>query len=206
MRTSRSGTGKTWQVRLQQAQQRGFDRLQAIAGAAGLLRELERYVARRERQGRHTDFDEMLEACLPGLALAIALLRGQDEAVESADVQQRWGEISPELSGVLRPFAATFGLEVADRLVAAFRTEVDRELARRAKERDDLVDELMEWAAKRGFPRFRCDDMDVPEGLDAWSAFCGDAALEQLRAVAQTIRLRKQAQNGRLRLAELSGE
>ncbi len=107
MRSARSGKGKTWQERLEEARQRGFDRLQAIASAAGLLRELERYVARREHQGRHTTFDEMLDATLPGLALAIALLRGQNEAVESADVQARWGEISQELAEELRPLAAT---------------------------------------------------------------------------------------------------
>lgn len=75
-------TGMRREERLRQARQRGLGRHEAIALASGLLRELERYLARRQSRRYHTDFDDLLDTLLPGLALALQLLAEEEAVLE----------------------------------------------------------------------------------------------------------------------------
>jgi hypothetical protein len=119
------------------------------------------------------------------------------------DTRERWSDLHPDMQDALRQLAATFGLPFADRVVRALEQEVERRLERLADERTSLVIELMEWAEEQHWPRFRGDAFDIKDGLDAWSSFCGDAPLEQVRIISETIRLRQRAAAGRQRLAQL---
>lgn len=193
--------------RLQQAHERGLDRKQAMAFTSRLLDELEAYLQRRQRRHLHTDFDDLLETLLPGLALALQLLGVEEASLEQIDLQARWEGLSPETQALLKPLAATFGLEYADRVAGALAKEVDRKLSALRAERTDLVIAIMEWGTERDFPRLRGDGFDVPETVDGWSEFCGNATpIESLRAVLATIHLRQQAALGRQRLAQISTE
>jgi hypothetical protein len=84
------------EARLQQARHRRLGRQEAIDLSSGLLRELERYLARRQRQRYHTDFDDVLETLLPGLALALQLLSGEGVELERAVLEERWPAVDPE--------------------------------------------------------------------------------------------------------------
>lgn len=194
--------GMSREERIQQARQAGYGRREAIALSSGLLRELEDYLVRRQGRKRHTDFDDFLDAHLPGLALALQLLADEGAEVQQVDLGERWPGVHADMVDLLGQLAATFGLLYADRVATALRKEVDRRLEFLANERTNLVLEIMEWAQAQQWPRFRGDQFDVQEGLDVWGTFCGDAPIGHLR----TIRLRQRATEGRRRLEQLSEE
>jgi hypothetical protein len=152
--------------RLTQAAEQGLDRHQAIASSSRLLRELEAYLARRRRRGYHTDFDDLFETLLPGLALSLHLLSEQEAMLETMNLQERWGHLHPATVKLLTELAATFGLEYADRIVAALTREVERGIARLREEKTELVIVIMEWGEQQGYPRFAGADFAIPEGID----------------------------------------
>jgi hypothetical protein len=151
-----------------QAREQGLDRPEAIARSSRLLRELDTYLVRRRKRRYHTDFDDLLDALLPGLALALQLLAEEAAAFEGAALEERWPDVHPDMLELLQQLAATFGLEYADRVVVALANEVERRQERLANERTDLVLFVMEWAETQQCPRFRGDGFDVQPGLDAW--------------------------------------
>jgi len=191
---------------VKQAHQQGLDRREAVARSSRLLRELDAYLVRRQKRGYHTDFDDLLDTLLPGLALALQLLIEEEAVLEGAALEERWPDVRPEMLELLQQLAATFGLEYADRVVVALGKEVERRQERLANERTDLVLFVMEWAETQLWPRFRGDGFDVHEGLDAWGTFCGDAPIGQLRTISETIHLRQRAADGRRRLEQLLPE
>src|SRR2546429_3836761 len=117
-------TPKILEERVQQAWGLGLDQQMAVALCSHLLRELESYPARRKRRGYHTDFDDFLDAHLPGLALAIKLLSGDEASLGRMEMQERWGDLHPDMVELLQSLAATFGLNYADRVVDALQKEV----------------------------------------------------------------------------------
>jgi hypothetical protein len=192
--------------RVKQAHELGLDRREAVARTSRLLRELDAYLARRQNRRYHTDFDDLLNTLMPGLALALQLLIEEEAVLEDAALEERWPDVRPEMLELLQQLAATFGLEYADRVVVVLGKEVERRQERLANERTDLVLFVMEWAETQLWPRFRGDGFDVHEGLDAWGTFCGDAPIGQLRTISETIHLRQRAADGRRRLEQLSPE
>jgi len=75
------------ETRLQQARQRRLGRQEAIDLSSGLLRELERHLACRQNRRYHTDFDDLLDTLLPGLALALQLLIEEEAVLERAALE-----------------------------------------------------------------------------------------------------------------------
>jgi hypothetical protein len=194
----------TQEERLLQAQERGLGHDEAIAFSSRLFRELDSYLQRRQRKHYHTDFDDVLDTLLPGLALLLHLFTQPALSSEQADVQERWGDVHPETVRLLKELAATFGMAYADRVVATLEREVDRKLSALHEERTNLVLTLMEWGEEQRFPHFRGDGFDIPETIEGWSMFCGDAPGEQLRLACETVRLRRHTAQGRRKLAQLS--
>jgi hypothetical protein len=194
----------TWEERVQQAHDQNLGQIEAIALCSRLHRELESYLERRRKRRYHTDFDDLLDDLLPGLAMAISLLEGREALVEDIDGQERWGDLHPDTLALLQRLAGMLGLQYADGVADSLRKEVAHRLERMANERTNLMILIMDWGEGEQYPNIRTDACDIEKGLDAWSSFCGNAPLEHLRSMGETIQLRQQAAERRLKLAQLS--
>ena len=197
-------TAHIQEKRLQQAWQQVLGQQQAVALCSRLLRELDAYLERRQRRHSHTEFDDLLDGLLPGLALAIHLLAPSGIAAEQAETKERWGALHPETQALLERLAAALGPQYADLMAASLTREIQLQVERLANECTHLRLAIMDWGSDHQHPRFRGDTFDIEVGLEAWSAFCGEASLDQLREANERICLREQAAQGRQRLARLA--
>lgn len=79
-------TGAAWQL-LADARTSALTREETIEQAILFLRRNLRYLARRERRGHHTSYDELLERDLEAVARMVVLLEPSSAAPHDAEYQ-----------------------------------------------------------------------------------------------------------------------
>jgi hypothetical protein len=131
-------------------------------------------------------------------ALQLELARQEREAL-----RQRWGDLPPEAFDLLRSLSMTYGIVLADQVAGVLSLVRDEARKSLAEERATLIDQLMLAGEQLDFPLIVTEAFDLAPTVFCWSAFCGNASIEQLRQAHDAVHLKLQVQRGRLKLAEL---
>lgn len=112
---------------------------------------------------------------------------------EREELRQRWGDLLPETLDVLRRLWMTYGIMVADQVAGAITAERERAQMSVAEERSTLIDEIMLAGEQVDFPGMLTEAFELQQGVFAWTAFCGDASIEDLRLAREAVHLKVQA-------------
>jgi hypothetical protein len=121
---------------------------------------------------------------------------------EREELRQRWGDLLPETLDLLRRLRITYGIIVADQVAGAITVERERAQMSVAGERATLIDEIMLAGEQVDFPAIATELFALQQGVFAWTAFCGDASIEDLRLAREAAHLKLQARNGRLKFSQ----
>jgi hypothetical protein len=130
-------------------------------------------------------------------ALQLELAQREREAL-----RQRWGDLPPEAFDLLRSLRMTYGIVLAERVAGVLQVVRDEARKSLAEERAALIDEIMLAGEQLDFPLIVTEAFDLAPTVFCWSAFCGNASIEQLRQAREAAHLKVLAKNGRLRLAQ----
>jgi len=129
-------------------------------------------------------------------ALQLELAQREREAL-----RQRWGDLPPEAFDLLRQLRMTYGIMLAERVAGVLKIVRDEARKSLVEERATLIDEIMLAGEQLDFPLIVTETFDLAPTVFCWSAFCGNASIEQLRQAHDAAHLKLQARNGRLKLA-----
>src|SRR5450759_3371766 len=127
-------------------------------------------------------------------ALKVELAQKEREAL-----RQRWGDLPPEAFDLLRQLRMSYGTVLAERVAGVLtlvRNEARKSLA---EERAALIDQVMLAGEQLDFPLIVTEAFDLAPTVFCWSAFCGNASIEDLRLAREAAHLKVQARNGRLK-------
>lgn len=117
--------------------------------------------------------------------------------------RKRFGDLLPASLDLLRHLCVTYSEALAEQMAAALRMERDEGRKSLAEERATVIDETMLAGEQLDFPAIATETFDLAPSVFCWSAFCGNASIEQLRQARDAAYLKLQAKRGRLKLAEL---
>ena len=120
---------------------------------------------------------------------------------EREELRQRWGGLPPEAFDLLRSLRMTYGITLAERVASVLQVVRDEAHKSLVEERAMLIDQVMLAGEQLDFPLIVTEAFDLAPTVFCWSAFCGNASIEQLRLAREAAYLKVQAKNGRLRLA-----
>ena len=95
----------------------------------------------------------------------------------------------------------TYGIILADQVAGVLSLVRDEARKSQAEERASLIDEIMLAGQQLDFPLIATETFDLAPTVFCWSAFCGDASIEDLRLAREAAHLKVQAKNGRLKFA-----
>lgn len=95
----------------------------------------------------------------------------------------------------------TYGITLAEQVVGMLTLVRDEASKSLVEERAALIDEIMLAGEQLDFPLIVTETFGLPPDVFAWSAFCGDASIEDLRLAREAAHLKLQARNGRLKFA-----
>jgi hypothetical protein len=131
----------------------------------------------------------------------------QEERDRQARIQQeravlikQFGNLLPGTLDLLQSLQSQSLVSRIGQVIAA-----EQECARQdyVRERNEVIDNLLEMGEQLGFPMLRNDDFALDEGLPAWLAFCGDASLEWLCLARDVAYVKVHAVVARKRLSQL---
>jgi hypothetical protein len=120
---------------------------------------------------------------------------------EREELRQRWGDLPPQAFDLLRQLRMTYGITLAEQVAGVLSIVRDEARKSLVEERAALIDEIMLVGEQVDFPALVTEAFDLPPDVFAWSAFCGDASIEDLRLAREAAHLKLQARNGRLKFA-----
>jgi hypothetical protein len=93
----------------------------------------------------------------------------------------------------------TYGIVLAERVAGVLSMVHDEARKSLAEERASLIDEIMLAGEQLDFPLIVTEAFDLAPTVFCWSAFCGNASIEDLRLAREAAHLKVQARNGRLK-------
>ena len=121
---------------------------------------------------------------------------------EREELRLRWGDLPPEAFDLLRSLRMTYGIVLAEQVAGVLTMVRDEARKSLAEERATLIDEIMLAGEQVNFPAMVTEAFELASGVFTWSAFCGDASIEELRLAREAAHLKLQAKNGRLKFAQ----
>jgi hypothetical protein len=119
---------------------------------------------------------------------------------EREELRQRWGDLPPEAFDLLRSLRMTYGITLAERVAGMLTVVRDEARKSLAEERTALIDQVMLAGEQVDFPLIVTEAFDLAPTVFCWSAFCGNASIEDLRLAREAAHLKVLARNGRLKL------
>ena len=122
---------------------------------------------------------------------------------EREELRQRWGDLPPEAFNLLHSLRMTYGITLAEQVAGILSLVRDEARKSLAEERAALIDQVMLVGEQFNFPLIATETFDLAPTVFCWSAFCGNASIEQLRQAHDAAHLKLQVKRGRLKLAEL---
>ncbi len=117
-------------------------------------------------------------------------------------LRQRWGDLPPEAFDLLRSLRLTYGITLAEQVAGMLKLVRDEARKSLAEERAALIDQVMLAGEQLDFPLIVTEAFDLAPTVFCWSAFCGNASIEQLRLAHDAAHLKLQVKRGRLKLSE----
>jgi hypothetical protein len=121
---------------------------------------------------------------------------------ERETLRQRWGDLPPEAFDLLRSLRMTYGITLAEQVAGMLTLIRDEARKSLAEERATLIDQVMLAGEQPDFPLIVTEAFDLAPTVFCWSAFCGNASIEDLRLVREAAYLKVQARNGRLKFSQ----
>ena len=130
-------------------------------------------------------------------ALQLELAQREREAL-----RQCWGDLPPEAFDLLRSLRMSYGITLAERVASMLSMVRDEARKSLAEERASLTDQVMLAGEQLDFPLIVTETFNLSPTVFCWSAFCGDASIEDLRLAREAAHLKVQARNGRLKFMQ----
>lgn len=121
---------------------------------------------------------------------------------EADDQEFSFRHLLPETVQLLNRIGRTNGEELAHAVAGAIAAELESQRLMLTQERTALVIAVMECGEQIGYAEL--PDVGLRQGLEAYSAFCSDADLEDLRQAGEHARRVIDAPGRRRRLLQLS--
>ena len=94
----------------------------------------------------------------------------------------------------------TYGITLAEQIAGVLSMVRDEARKSLAEQRASLIDQVMLAGEQLDFPLIVTETFDLAPTVFCWSAFCGNASIEQLRQAHDAAHLKILARNGRLKL------
>jgi len=104
-------------------------------------------------------------------------------------LRQRWGDLPPDAFDLLRSLRMTYGTVLADQVASLLTLVRDETRKSLAEERAALIDQVMLAGEQLDFPLIVTETFDLAPTVFCWSAFCGNASIEQLRLAHDVAQL-----------------
>ena len=114
---------------------------------------------------------------------------------EREEWRKRFGDLLPVTLDLLRHLRLTYGAAFAEQIAAALQAERAEARKSLAEERATLIDEIMLAGEQLDFPAIAAGAFELAPTVFCWSAFCGNASIEDLRLAREAAYLKLQLVN-----------